>query len=149
LRSVSVTIPSTATPGYDYDLHVYRADGASGLDLTTYFQVASLKASPTSARRGRSVRLSGIVPTQGHMGTTLGKAKYVTLYQRTKAAGPPTAWNAAAKGWHKVGTLRANGLGKYQSHLLHPLRTTWYVVRYPGDTWYYAGYTSVIKVAVR
>ncbi len=149
LRNVSVTIPSTATPGYDYDVHVSRTDDGSMLDITTYFQVASLKASPTSIRHGGAVRLSGIIPTQGHMGSTVGKSKSVILYQRTRAAGPPTAWNAAAKGWHKVATLKANGLGKYASRLLHPKRTTWYVVRYPGDTWYYAGYTSVLKVAVR
>jgi hypothetical protein len=149
LRNVSVTIPSTATPGYDYDIHVSRIDDGSMLDITTSFQVASLKASPTSIRHGGTVRLSGIVPTQGHMGSKAGKPKSVILYQRTKAAGPPTAWNAAAKGWHKVATLKANGLGKYASRLLRPKRTTWYVVRYPNDAWYWGAYTSVIRVAVK
>jgi hypothetical protein len=150
--AVKLGIPTTATPGYDYELHTWRYDTttpASLLDLTSYFQVASLKASRSTVKHGGTVRLSGVVPTQGHMGSTAGKSKSVILYQRTSAAGPPTAWNAAAKGWHKVATLKANGLGKYASRLLHPKRTTWYVVRYPGDTWYYPGYTSVLKVAVK
>jgi len=146
----SLTIPSTASAGYDYEVHVYRYDdSASYLDLTLYYQVASLKPSRTSIRRGGDVRLSGIVPTQGHMGSQQGKAKYVTLYQRTKSAGPPTTWDATKKGWQKVGSFRANGYGKYQTRLLHPKRTTWYVVRYPGDNWYFDAYTSVSKVSVR
>jgi len=144
LRKVSVTIPSTATPGYDYEVHVYRAD--SGLDIMTSFQVASLKASPTSVRHGGAVRLSGVIPTQGHMGSAVGKAKSVILFQRTSAAGPPTT---TIKGWHKVATLKANGLGKYASRLLHPKHTTWYVVYYPGDKWYWPAFTSVTKVVVK
>ena len=149
LRTVTVTIPSTATPGYDYDIHVVRTDSDSALDIETYYQVASLKASAKSIRHGGSVRLTGVVPTQGHEGGTAGKTKPIVVYQRTKSAGQPTVWNAASKGWHKVATLKASGLGKYTSHLLHPSRTTWYVVRYPGDNWYFAGYTSVIKVTVK
>ena len=146
LRNVSVTIPGTATPGYDYDIHVARTDPGSALNITTYFQVASLTASPTSLRHGGAVRLSGVVPTQGHMGSTAGKSKSVILYQRTTAAGPPTT---TIKGWRKVATLKANGLGKYASRLLHPKRTTWYVVLYPGDDWYWDAFTSVTKVAVK
>jgi hypothetical protein len=149
LRNVSVTIPSTATPGYDYEIHVSRTDDGSMLDITTSFQVASLKASPTSIRHGGAVRLSGIIPTQGHMGSTAGKSKSVILSQRTRAAGPPAAWNAAAKGSHEVGTLKANGLGKYASRLLHPKHTTWYVVYYPRDSRYWAAFTSVLKVTVK
>jgi len=145
-----LSIPRSATPGYDYELHVWRYDDeTSWLDLTTDFQVASLKASRSSIARGASIRLSGVVPTQGHNRSHRGRTKVVTIYQRTKAAGPPTAWNAAAKGWHKVCTVRANGLGKYTSRLLRPQSTTWYIVRYPGDDWYYRGYTSVIKVRVK
>ncbi len=146
LRNVSVTIPSTATPGYFYDIHVARTDDDSMLDIWTDFQVASLKASPASIRHGGVVRLSGVVPTQGHMGSKAGKSKSVVLYQRTTAAGPPTT---TFKGWHKVATLKANGLGRYASRLLHPKRTTWYVVFYPGDKWYWNAFTSVTKVAVK
>jgi hypothetical protein len=139
VRSVNVTIPTTATPGYDYDIHVYRADLGSHLDIMTWFQVASLKASPKSIRRGGSVRLSGIIPTQNHMGSHLGKVKKVVVLQYT----------TKTKAWHKLTAIKASGLGRYVSHLLHPMRTTWYVVLYPGDGWYSAGYTSVVRVAVR
>ena len=146
---VHLTVPSTAAPGYDYELHAWRSDTTipqSRLDLTTYFQVATLKASRSTVKHGGSVRLSGIVPTQGHAGSKAGKSKSVILYQRTTSAGQPTT---TLKGWHKVATLKANGLGKYASRLLHPKRTTWYVVHYPGDQWYWGAYTSVIKVAVK
>jgi hypothetical protein len=146
----SLTVPTTATPGYFYELHTYRVDDpSSALDVTSYFEVATLKASHTSVTRGGAVRLSGIIPTQGHMGSIRGKSKTVTVYQRTKAAGPPTVWNAAAKGWHKVVAIKANGLGKYTSRLLHPKRTTWYIVRFPGDGWYWGAYTSVLKITVK
>jgi hypothetical protein len=148
-RAVSLTIPKSAAPGYDYELHVVRDSADSALDLTTYFQVASLTASHASVHRGRAVRLSGVIPTQGHMGAQMGKVKLVTVYQRSKAAGPPTVWNPTAKGWRKVATVRANGFGKYTTGLLHPRHTTWYVVRYPGDSWYSPAYTSVIRVAVK
>jgi hypothetical protein len=147
----SLTLPKSATPGYDYELHIWRYtdDDSSALDLITYFQVASLKAARASLRPGGAVHLSGVIPTQGHMGAQLGKVKLVTVYQRAKSAGPPTAWNPTAKGWRRVATVRANGFGKYTSPALHPRHTTWYVVRYPGDSWYLRGYTSVIKVAVK
>ena len=41
------------------------------------------------------------------------------------------------------------GLGAYTSGYLKPSRTTWYVVRYPGDREYYRGYTSVLRVTVK
>lgn len=144
-----MTLPKS-TPGYDYELHIWRYDDeSSALDLTTYFQVASLKASHATVHAGGAVRLSGVIPTQGHLGSEVGKIKFVTVYQRTKAAGPPSAWNPGAKGWRKVATVRANGYGAYTGPVLHPRHTTWYVVRYPGDGWYYRAYTSVIRVAVR
>jgi hypothetical protein len=149
-RVWNLAIPKSATPGYDYELHIWRYDDESSeLDLTTYFQVASLKASHASVHPGRAVRLTGVIPTQGHLGAQVGKVKLVTVYQRTKAAGPPTAWNPGAKGWRKIATVRANGHGVYTSPLLHPRHTTWYVVRYPGDGWYFRAYTSVIRVTVK
>ncbi len=147
---VELSVPGNAPAGYDYEFHVYRYDdSASQLDLTLYFQVASLKASKTSVRHGSSVTLSGVVPTEGHMGSQAGKPKSVILYQRTSAAGQPSKWDAGANGWRKVGTLKANGLGAFRSGSLRPSRTTWYVVRYPGDKWYFDAYTSVISVKVK
>jgi hypothetical protein len=148
--TTDLTIPSTAPAGYNYELHVYRYDDqASELDLSLYFQVASLKSSRTWIRRGGAIRLSGVIPTQGHMGSVPGKAKYVTIYRRTTSAGQPTAWDATKRGWVRVGAVRANGYGKYVTSLLRPKRTTWYVVRYPGDNWYHRAFTSVIKVVVK
>jgi hypothetical protein len=145
-----ITIPRTATPGYAYVLHVYRYDdSASGLDLRAYFQVCTLAASRSSVKLGSGVQLSGVIPTQGHWGSEPGAAKQVTIYQRTKAAGPPDDWNAATKGWRKVGDVRADGFGKFRTGSLRPQRTTWYIVRYPGDDWYWRGYTAVTKVTVR
>jgi len=67
---------------------------------------------------------------------------------RGKKAGQPTDWSAGRQGWKKVGTLRTNGLGAYAGRL-RVLRTAWFVVRYPGDDWYYGGYTGVVKVTAR
>jgi hypothetical protein len=148
--TLDLTIPATVPAGYDYEVHVYRYDDqASALDLTLYFQVASLNASRTGISRGGSVSLSGVVPTQGHMGGASGKSKDVTIYQRTGSAGPPTTWDATRKGWSKVATVRTNGYGKFVSGSLRPAHTTWYIARYPGDDWYHRAYTSVVKVVVR
>jgi hypothetical protein len=141
------TVPTSATPGYAYWFNAERLDGS--LYLSTPFQVCTLKASKTSIRKGTAIRLSGVIPTQGHWGAQRGKAKTVVIYKRTKSAGQPTAWDATAKGWTKVASVKANGLGKYLSGYLRPKRTTWYIVRYPGDQWYWRGYTSVVKVTVR
>lgn len=145
---VSLRIPKTAKPGYAYVIWADRADQDSGLALRDYFQVCTLKASRTKIRRGAAIRLSGIIPTQGHWGSQSGRRKTVTVYARTRSAGQPSTWKPG-KGWKKVCTCKASGYGKYRSKLLRPKRNTWYVVRYPGDSWYWGAYTSVIKVRVR
>lgn len=147
---VDLTIPKTAPAGYAYEVHPYRYDDeASDLDLTLYFQVATLKPSRSSLSRGGSVTLSGTVPTQGRWGGALGKRKTLTIFQRTTVAGQPTAWDATKKGWKKVGSVRTDGAGAFRTSALRPRRTTWYVARYPGDDWYYRAYTSVVKVAMK
>ncbi len=143
----SITIPTRAPAGYFYLLEVQHREGPLVLDAP--FQVCTLKSSKTSVRKGGSIRLSGVIPTEGHWGGTPGKVKYVTLYKRTRpATAAPTTWDATKKGWTKVARIRANGLGRYLSAYLKPTRTTWYVVRYPGDDWYWGAYTSVLKVKV-
>ena len=146
--STTLTVPATLA-GYDYEIHTYRYDDPrSYLDLTTYFQVCTLKSSRASVRSGGTVRLSGVIPTQGHEGSRPGKVKYVTLYKRTRAVlSAPTVWDATRKGWVKVRRVRADGYGRYATSV-QPTRTTWYVVRYPGDDWYFDAYTSVLKVRV-
>ena len=146
-QSKKLTIPSTVKPGYAYYFDVAHTDGP--LALSTWFQTCSLAASKTTISRGGAVRLSGVVPTQGHEGAKPGRTKTLVLYKRTRSAGQPRYWDATRSGWTKVGTLRADGLGKYRSSLLRPKRTTWYVVRYPGDQWYWGAFTSVRKVTVR
>jgi photosystem II stability/assembly factor-like uncharacterized protein len=142
----TVAVPRTATPGYFYLIDARHQGGL--LDLTTAFEVATLKSTRTTIAKGRSVRLSGVVPVQGHLGTTPGKRKYVAVFQRTTAAGQPTVPDPTKKGWKFVKVLKTNGFGKYQTALLRPRKTTWYVVMFDSDDWYWGGYTSVIKVAV-
>lgn len=143
----TATIPSTAPAGYSYVVAAYNTNGV--LLLETPFQVCTLKSTKTSVRKGGAIKLSGVIPTQGHWGSQAGKSKYVTIYRRTKSvSAAPTAWDATTKGWTRVAKVKANGLGKYTSAYLRPSRTTWYVVRYPGDDWYWGAYTSVLKVRV-
>lgn len=145
--SKGVTIPTTAPAGYCYVVNATHREGPLSLD--TPFQVCTLKSTKTAVRKGDSIKLGGVIPTEGRWGSNAGKSKYVTIYKRTKSvSAAPTAWDATKKGWTKVAKVKANGLGKYASAYLKPTRTTWYVVRYPGDNWYWGAYTSVVKVRV-
>jgi hypothetical protein len=145
----SVAIPTTAPAGYAYNLYVYRKEAGSDLVLNLAFQVATLKSSKATISKGSSIRLSGVVPVEGRWGATPGKPKSVTLYKRTTSAGQPANWDATRSGWTKVGTYKSKGNGYYQSGLLKPARTTWYIARYPGDAQYDRGFTSVLKVTVK
>jgi len=140
-------IPTTARPGYWYLIGLQHTTGP--LYLETPFQVCTLKSSRASVAAGRSVRLSGIVPTKGHWGSRAGIRKTLVLYARTTKGTQPMPWKTSPKGWKKIASFKCNGYGKYTSPLLHPKRSTWYVVRYAGDDWYWAAYTSVIRVGVK
>ena len=142
-----VTIPASATPGYAYYVTAQHDTGPLGLSAT--FQVCTLKPTALSIAKGKSVRLKGVVPISGHEGLSPGKAKTVIVFARTSAAGQPTKWDPTGQGWRKVTSDATNGFGVYASVALHPQRTTWYVVRYPGDSRYFRGYTAVAKVTVR
>ena len=143
----SITIPAGTAPGYKYWIWADHSTGP--LSLMTSFQTCTLNASNTTLRRGARIRLSGVVPVKGHEGSTRGITKNVIIYKTTKSTGQPTSWVPKATIWTKVATVRANGLGKFISGYLKPTRTTRYVVRYPGDSWYRGAYTSVRKVTVR
>jgi hypothetical protein len=157
-QTVSLTIPATVTPGYDFDVSATEPVvryGTFYLGLSERFQVCTLNSTKLSVKRGGAIRLSGVIPTQGHVGAKAGIVKYVTLFKRTTAASAaPSFWDPTHHGWTKVvgpyknGTFKASGLGKYLTGYLRPSRTTWYVVRYPGDSWYWRAYTSVLKVRV-
>jgi hypothetical protein len=141
----TLTVPTTATPGYDYWIGEQHRGGP--LYLETPFQVASLKPSAATIRRGATVTLTGVIPTRGHQGSTAGLRKTVVLYKRTTSAGQPLSYSSP-KGWTKVASFMASGLGKY-TFRQRPARTTYYIVRYPGDGWYWRAFTSVIHVTVR
>jgi hypothetical protein len=141
----TLTVPTTATPGYDYWIGEQHDGGL--LYLETSFQVASLKPSAATITRGATVTLTGVIPTRGHQGSTPGLRKTAVLYKRSTSAGQPTNYSTP-KGWTKVGSFLASGFGKY-TFKQHPTRTTYYIVRYPGDSWYWGAFTSVIHVHVR
>jgi hypothetical protein len=144
----AVKVPAGAPAGYLYVVQVQHREGR--LVLSAPFQVCTLKSSRATVRRGGSIRLRGAIPTEGHLGAEAGIRKWVTVYARTRRASqPPPVWNAGARGWKVVTRVRADGYGRYATGALHPSRTTWYVVRYPGDGWYQPAYTSVIRVRVR
>ena len=126
----SLTVPKTAPAGYDYFLDVQHVEGP--LDLTTAYQVCSLNSSRTSVARGGAIRLSGRIPLAGHWGAHLAPAgKTVVIFKRTTSASQPVDWTP--RGWTKVAAVKTDRTGYYHSGLLHPTRTTWYVVRYPGS----------------
>lgn len=147
MGSGQVTIPRTAPPGYQYLIGARHHDGK--LYLVAAFQVCTLKPSVSSITRGSAVTLSGVVPTQGHLGKQAGLRKPVFIYSRSKAAGPPTVPDATKRGWKLVKVLKTDGHGKFKTGLQRPQRDTWYVAAYTGDDWYWGGYTSVVKVDVR
>ena len=154
-QTTTVTIPTSAKVGYNFEIQMYRPEAWSRLSLAFHFQVCTLKSSKTTVSSGGAVRLSGVVPIAGHWGSTPGTKKYVTIYKRSTSAGVPQTWSA--KGWTKVGVYRTNGYGAYHTGYLRPTRNTWYVARYPGrdtpgysgDSYYSEGFTGVRKVTVR
>jgi hypothetical protein len=144
-RPFSFVVPKKAKPGDTLVVRATRTDLTVPQDfrfaVRDYFQVCTLIASKSSIARGASVRLSGVVPANG-------SAKKVVLYSRTtKATAQPSNWNSPA-GWKKVATLSASKTGVYKSGLLKPTKTTWYIVRYPGDANNFEAFTSVLKVTV-
>jgi hypothetical protein len=151
-KYVTVKVPSTATPGYGYWIGLQHVDGSGGeypLYLEETYQICTMKASKTSVRKGATIRVTGVVPVEGHWGSEAGDSKVVTLYAHKGTARVPTKWNPASQGWVKVGTVRTNGYGAYTTPYFKPLKTLTLVVRYPGDDWYFGAYTSAQKITVR
>jgi len=153
---LSLTVPKNATPGYDFQIHAYRSDTeSSALDINDFFQVCTLKSSKAAVRSGGAIRLAGLVPLAGHWGSRLAPAgKRVTIFKRTTAPSrQPASWTSP-QGWTKVATVSTTRAGAYHSGYLHPRRSTWYIVRYPGswnaDTgqFYWKAFTSALKVRV-
>jgi hypothetical protein len=137
---ITYTVPLTVrknAPVDVYPIETYRADNLDSLvALWDYFQVCTFKPSASAIHHGKTVRLSGKVPGSG----------YVTVYSTSKkVSGQPAT--LSAKGWVKGGRYHIASSGKFQSALLHPKRTTWYVAKYTG--WAFPAFTSVVKVTVR
>jgi photosystem II stability/assembly factor-like uncharacterized protein len=146
-ETATVTVPKAATPGYAYYIDFRHESGP--LDLAAFYQVCRFKPSATRVRKGAAVTLSGVVPTKGHWGSKAGKKKPVYLFKRSRAAAQPSTLNPSKQGWSFVGKYTANGLGKFTIRGVKVKRATWYVVLYPGDDWYWPGYTGVVKVGIR
>jgi hypothetical protein len=120
------------------EIGTYRVDFLDSLvGMWDYYQVCTFKASASTIRHGKAVRLSGVVPAA---------AGRVTVYSTTHkvTAQPKTL---TPKGWIKMKTTYKVSSRKFATGLLHPTRTTWYVVKYNGYA--FPAYTSVIKVTVR
>jgi len=141
---VSLNVPLSVLPTAPvgvYEIDTYRT-GLSGtpgadslVDMWDLFQVCTFKPSATSIHHGGAVRLSGKVPGTGR----------VTIYSTTHKVSKAPA-TLTAKGWHRIGAYKTK-LGRFSTGLLHPTRTTWYVVKYKG--WAFQAFTSITKVRVR
>ena len=97
-------------PVGDWYVNTNRSDDPDSIvEFEDVYQVCALRASASSVPAGSAVRLSGQVPGMG----------IATLYSIAHKAGQPAT--LAAKGWHKVGTLKLNyTTGKFVSGRLHP-----------------------------
>jgi hypothetical protein len=145
---VNLKVPASATPGYWYNIGVEHINGLQMLALSTPFQVCTMKPSRAKVARGAKVRVKGIVPVYKHWGAEPGEPKPVTLYAHRGKAPVPTKWNPKSQGWVKVGSVKTNAYGAY-SFTAKVYKTLTFVVRYPGDDWWYEAYTSAKTVKVR
>ena len=146
-HSRTLTVPAKAVPGYGYRVWVDHTQGP--LQLSTWFQICTLNATKTTISKSGLIRLSGVVPVQGHRGSTAGQRTTAYCYWHRGTAAQPTRLDPRSQGWHYLGSVRTDGYGKYRTPLIKPGVTMTFVMRYPGDDWYYAGYTSPRKVTVR
>ena len=93
-----------------------------------------------------------MVPIKGHYGARKGNAKRVTIYQthyyHMSSRQPNRPGGGKVTGWTKVGTVLTDRLGKYRM-TIHAKSTTWYVVRYPGDAWYWGAWTDLVQVTAK
>jgi hypothetical protein len=145
----SLKVPTTATPGYWYNIYARHTNGLKALQLSTPFQVCTMKPSKASVARGGKIRVTGVVPVYEHWGSELGTAKTVTLWAHKGKAGVPTVKKATRQGWVKVGSVKTTRTGAYKTPYFRALKTLTLVVWYPGDPWWWEAYTSAKTVRVR
>jgi len=148
-QSFSVKIPAKAKPGYSYWIGLDHVNGIGTLSLETPYQVCTMKASKTAVKKGARIRVTGVIPTQGHWGKETGLKKPVTLFAHKGTVKAPTVWEPKSQGWVKVGSVKTNGFGAYKTPYFKPRKSMTLVVRYPGDDWYFDAYTSTQKITVR
>ncbi len=151
-EALSVKVPSTAKPGYAYWIGFQHIDASGELQplyIETAYQVCTMKPSKTSVTKRTRIRVSGIVPTEGHWGSRAGNRKAVVLWWHNGTAPVPATWYPKKKGWVVVGSMRTTGTGSYRTPYFKVPRTGTLVVQYAGDDWYFGGFTSTARVAVR
>ena len=136
-RVVTLRIPAWAPLGQGYDILATRSDDPQSLlSLDDVYEVCSFGASRDVVAPGGAVRLRGC---------TGGVS--ATLFMRHRAGSEPTTLKA--RGWTKVTTLAVSDSGRFISPVLHPARTTWYIVRFAGADGGFTAFTPVVRVRVR
>jgi hypothetical protein len=143
----TLTVPKAAVPGYAYHLSVTHTNGP--LSLSTWFQICTLKASKTSVRKGASIRFSGVIPVQDHVGTTAGTRTKVYIWVHKGTAAQPAKLDPRSQGWRQLGYVKSDGYGKFKTPALKAKSTVTVVAEYLGDDWYYPAFTSPVKIRVR
>jgi hypothetical protein len=147
-ESVNVKIPGTAKPGYSYWIgfqHVLGDGTIQPLYVETFYQVCTMKPSKTSIGKSTKIRVTGIVPTEGHWGSQLGKRKKVVAIWHKGSAQP----TKSMKGWYQLASTRCKGNGAYTSPYFKVPATGTLAVYYYEDEWYWGGYTSTARITVR
>ena len=124
-------------PGYGYRIWVDHTEGP--LQLSTWFQICTLNATKTTISKSSLIRLSGVVPVQGHRGSTAGQRTTADCYWHRGTAAQPTRFDPRSQGWHYLGSVRTDGYGKYRTPLIKPGVTMTFVMRYPATTGTTAG----------
>ena len=149
--AMRLKIPAEVTPGFAYAIELMHLNGGT-LTLDTWFQVCSLEAGRTTVAGGQKVGLRGVIPIQGNKGRGGGKPSRVYCWVHEGKAGQPTTLatrQLRAQGWKYVGSVRTDDSGAYTMPTVRPEQTSTYVVRYPGDGWYYPAYTSPLTITVK
>ena len=148
---MKLRIPAEATPGFAYTIELMHLNGGT-LTLDTWFQVCSLEASRTTVAKGHKVSFKGVIPIQGNKGRGGVKPSRVYCWVHEGKAGQPTTLatrQLRARGWKYVGSVRTDDSGAYTTPALSVDETSTFVMRYPGDGWYYPAYTSPVTVTVK
>jgi hypothetical protein len=134
--TVRLRIPKNAPVGF-YRVEADRSDDpASLLQLYDHFDVCTLVASHRVVGAGDAVRL------RGHLDTM---SNHATLFVRYRPASQPESLRAP--GWTKAGIVDVSRRGGFVTSILHPRRTSWYVLRYSNRELRRC-FTSVVKVQV-